>query len=555
MKRLSQYLGGCIVLVAILVSLWTILRPGFFAPHDFTHGARIAELARGLQAGEFPVRWSTNFGFGYGMPLFTFYAPLPYYIGALAYLVGFGVIGSIKLLFILETLIAAVSMYVLSRAWWGKWGGVISSTLFVLASYRALDLYVRGALGEAFALSFIPLAIYGVTRISKRERGGVLWLAIGLACTLLSHNLTGLVLCAFLLPFLVVYTIQAAQEKQARAFCLQACWGVVLGIGLSAFYTVPAFLEKSLTRVSETITTGYFDYHNHFLCNKQLVLGTWKYGASLPGCSDDLSFAIGIVPIVVAVFVGALIYLRGKQRDKVLVLLAGGVTATAAFMTIGRSVWIWDHVSVLSYFQFPWRLLVFVHVGMALLCGALAVVVKKRIVVVTCMVSILMIVFARPHFLPQQWLSQAQLQQYYQDSPTFIRTEVSKTLNDYLPPGIKDTALPSPVDTRIQITGTITKITDHPSLIHVNVVCTSACPVDVHIFHYPGWHAVVDGHETELIPTQEKTYKLELPAGTHDLVISLRPTPVQQASLALSAVSLGVLLVILVRNFKMKQVY
>jgi hypothetical protein len=39
------------------------------------------EMERSLQRFEFPVRWSANFGFGYGMPLFNFYAPLPYYLG------------------------------------------------------------------------------------------------------------------------------------------------------------------------------------------------------------------------------------------------------------------------------------------------------------------------------------------------------------------------------------------------------------------------------------------------------------------------------------------
>src|SRR5688572_3917950 len=88
-----------LVLVA-LASSWSLFKPGFFRVHDYVHAARIAEMTRALQEGQFPVRWSGNFGYGYGMPLFEFYAPLPFYVGAGLYWLGLPIVTVLKVLWI-----------------------------------------------------------------------------------------------------------------------------------------------------------------------------------------------------------------------------------------------------------------------------------------------------------------------------------------------------------------------------------------------------------------------------------------------------------------------
>src|SRR5258706_14692287 len=95
MKKIAWVLG----ILTVLITMRSILGPSFFRPHDYTHAARLVEMQRSLQAGELPVRWSRNFGFGYGMPLFNFYAPLPYYFGQLPLLVA-SPIFAIKFLYI-----------------------------------------------------------------------------------------------------------------------------------------------------------------------------------------------------------------------------------------------------------------------------------------------------------------------------------------------------------------------------------------------------------------------------------------------------------------------
>ena len=100
----------CLVLV-FLASSWVLFQPGFFRAHDYIHATRIVEMTTALNEGHFPVRWSKNLGYGYGMPLFEFYAPLPYLVGAGFYWLGLSAVFSVKLIFFLSSLLTLIGAY------------------------------------------------------------------------------------------------------------------------------------------------------------------------------------------------------------------------------------------------------------------------------------------------------------------------------------------------------------------------------------------------------------------------------------------------------------
>src|SRR5690606_25347050 len=109
----------------ILGTSWALFRPGFFRVHDYVHAARIAEITRAVSEGHFPVRWSANFGYGYGMPLFEFYAPLPYYFGAFWYWLGADVILVLKSLWLVTSVVTIYGAYLLGRQLYGRTGGLV----------------------------------------------------------------------------------------------------------------------------------------------------------------------------------------------------------------------------------------------------------------------------------------------------------------------------------------------------------------------------------------------------------------------------------------------
>src|SRR3989344_5461144 len=79
------------IILLIILSWWAI-RPlttsGFFPMHDDTQVGRVVAMGKALRNGQFPVRWVSDLGYGYGYPIFNFYGPLPYYIGGVLYAAG-----------------------------------------------------------------------------------------------------------------------------------------------------------------------------------------------------------------------------------------------------------------------------------------------------------------------------------------------------------------------------------------------------------------------------------------------------------------------------------
>src|SRR3990167_1872112 len=90
-----------VIIAVLLLSLW-VIKPlfvnGFFPMHDDTQVARVFEMGKALRDGMFPVRWVPDLGYGYGYPIFNFYAPLSYYFGGFLTLLGFDALLATKIM-------------------------------------------------------------------------------------------------------------------------------------------------------------------------------------------------------------------------------------------------------------------------------------------------------------------------------------------------------------------------------------------------------------------------------------------------------------------------
>jgi hypothetical protein len=292
------------LIICVVALSWSALQPTLFRVHDFTHGARVAEMARAISEGQFPIRWSGNLTYGYGAPLFSFYAPLPYVVTGFVALVTNNLEWGVRLLFVLANVFVVTTAFWLGKRLYGPWGGVVLATVLSFAPYRSVNLYVRGAVSEAWALGFLPLIVIGIDQCWKRERAGFWILSVALAGLVLTHNLTALMVMPWLLiwslcwPWIrdgVIHSWMPWRWGRAlamKAYIRELCVAVVAGFGLSAFYAIPALLENKLTQI-QTIFQGYFFYALHFLYARQLLEPSWHYGGSGWGPQDGLSFFIG----------------------------------------------------------------------------------------------------------------------------------------------------------------------------------------------------------------------------------------------------------------------
>lgn len=539
-------------ILSIFLTNLALLRADFFRPHDYTHAARLLEMHRSLQAGEFPVRWSENFGFGYGMPLFLFYAPLPYYFGQLPLFLDLDAIVTIKLLYVLSSVLCWIGSYFFSKALWGRGAGVIAASLCTLSTYRALNLYARGAIGETFAQAILPFTFYGIIKLRKDIRIGVLSIALSYAGVLLSHNLTGL----FALPFLLLFWLSTVdisrQNLKILVSKVTAFIGAILfAIALSSFYVLPAFVEKNNTRVEQTITTGgYFDFRNHFLGIRQLIYGTWGYGGSVPGLQDGLSFAVGLpVLFLSAVSIPLLFFAKERTTRRYGVMIIF-LAACSLFLTTERSRILWEYVSLGKYIQFPWRLLGIAHIFLAVLAGSIWPKIFNPFLRGVLLVLVVLFLFSNSNlFRPERY--EHELSQWYSTDPAFIRTTLSKTLNDYLPPSVVGEAYPEPTSIRFRPSDTAITSTEliknTPTAFSFFSRCDVSCGYDILVFRYPGWSATIDGKNATLMEKGDQ-YFLSVPAGDRRIDVYLQPTALQQISLFISLSAVVIFLILLCIN-------
>jgi len=394
------------VIFVLLLSFWAI-KPlfvsGFFPMHDDTQVARVFEMGKALKDGMLPVRWVPDLGYGYGYPIFNFYAPLAYYVGGVFVLLGFDALVATKIMMVLGVVLSGIFMYLLAREFWGELGGIISGLFYVYAPYHALDIYVRGDVAEFWAYAFIPLMFFGFYRVFKKsqdsdgytaasskfnpfgklrtrvqssklqlkiQNGVWKWAvmgSLGYAGVILSHNLTAMMVTPFLIIVTLLYCYIAYKKTRKLHTTYYLILTAVLGLVISAFYWVPALLEMKYTNVLSQIGGGA-DFRDHFVCASQLWESNWGFGGSAPGCMPDgISFVIGKLHIFsfvvsVALFMLTLLrvitgyYEKIKEKMPVVIISIFGFLISV-FLMLEVSKPIWESIPAMAFFQYPWRFL------------------------------------------------------------------------------------------------------------------------------------------------------------------------------------------------------
>ncbi len=347
------------ILLFLLLSLpawWNLLRPGYFSMHDDIQVMRLFQMDKCLKDGQIPCRYSPDMVLGYGQAMFNYYSAFPYYLGAAIVNLSFSYITTVKLLFIVSLVGSGLGMFFLAREFWGEKGALFSALLYVYAPYHALNIYVRGALAESFALMLIPFVWHSFYLLSRqRSWGHFLYASIFLSLSMMTHNISLLLT----LPFTAIWGLYLLiQTKQIRLLADYIFVGLI-ALGLAAFFILPAFFERNLIH-ADYFVSDYYDFHTHFISLKQLFWErSWGYGGSVFGTEDGMSFQLGWVHMA-SLTLAAIFSLRIWKKDRtkfILIWLFLILFTLAAFMAHGRSFFIWEMLPILGFAQFPWRFL------------------------------------------------------------------------------------------------------------------------------------------------------------------------------------------------------
>lgn len=524
----------------VIVIFWLVNRQ-FIPVHDFTLGARIFELDNTLKAGQFPPRWSQNFGFGYGMPLFQFYAPLAFYLAEAWHLLGFSILSSIKLSYLTATLIAFCGAYVLGKRLTNRFGGLLAATAFTLAPYHAVNLYVRGALAEYWAISFMPWIVYFSFCLfdNFKVKKSYLGLSLSLAGLFLSHNVT--VLTFMPIWLILIFGLSLIKNNLQKLFLIFL--STLHALIISAFFLIPAFIQKSYTNV-ESLTAGFSQFKYHFLYLRQLFYPNWKYGGSIYGLADDMSFYLGndiLFLAALGILSAFYLFLKHKRVQYRTLVLTAAWLAFVLFLSLiatsFRSQFLWEKISLARFIQFPWRFLGVASLLLAMLAAYATIIPSLRRLWPVMLA--LIILFNGQFFRPAKLIEPGQL---YQPTAQFISQEMSTVLPDYLPPDIDwKNFTPSDQPARlITAEGKLDILSNTAKELRINVLTDQDSIIVLNRFVFPNWRVEINGQVTNCDQI-DYVYHCPLNQGKSQLRMFWQEKGINAASNRLSLVGLAAL--------------
>ena len=507
-KFITKYLYFIILVLSIPAVRYLFVN-GYFGVSDDLHIGWLFEMDRVVKMLQFPPRYVPDLSFGFGYPLFSFVYPLPFYIAEIFHLVGFSLVNSVKLVFGLSIPLSMYFMYKLLREYTKEDFSLAGAVLYVYAPYRALEMFVRGTIGEIVAFVFFPLIILSV--IKKKPY----ILALSLTGLILSHN----IMAYMFIPFLILFIIAN------KSFWI-SLKGILLGLLSSIYFWFPAILESRLMKY-DTV----FNFYDHYPALKQFVTKYWGYGASVPGNYDTMSFYMGAVGILVIIF-GSIIFLLNQKKfsneEKIFIGWGIIISLLSVFMMNFRSAWFWRNLPLLPYFQFPWRFL-----AMITLVSPFFIIVfskLKQLKYIPFVIIIAAIFLNFNYFKTSEYLGR--MDGYYINRyiPVPIASsEYLKTSEEYL-------RLPKETEKRpdknypraYAINQSVKLQIEEKNALDAKIYTSSDIDfvLNYNKYNYPGFIAKIDGKLIKII--SGKPYgqiSFLVPSGEHEVIVKYKESP------------------------------
>lgn len=531
-----------LVLLAVVPAAVKLVTPQSFTFHDETQIADLHQFVETMSLGQFPPRWALDMHFTYGSPYPEFNYQLPYYLGFIFNKIGFSLFKSYVLCLALSLFVGALGMYYFAKNVTSPLASFAAAVLYTYTPYRAVDAFVRGTVGESFALAIFPWIFLCLYKLKQKQDIKIILLtAISVASLILSHQPS----TAFGLPIIVgIFFVVELIHKNFQ-FIKGLFVSLFISLGLSAYYLIPVLLEKSF--IQEVLPYNFYD---HFPFIWQLIYSRWGYGASNWGPYDDMSFQVGIVNLIL-ILVGVIILFiktkKEKKSEKNYLFASLSAIALVLFLMNVRSSFFWKIYPFTNAIQFPWRLLSMTTILTTTLFVYISKLVSTKVLkIFSFIVIIASFSLTISYFHPGEITNSTDahfLRRYLPNQELLpgetVSTEYLQYTENYIPlptnavrptsmPTSKITALP---DTQIYITR------DNPFDTQATVTAPTNEFVTINTFYYPGWNITVDNKPVEVTLDKYGAMRVFLTSGEHSLGIQYKDTPVRLFSNIISLIA------------------
>ncbi len=385
-KRPHLLNTAAILLLAALTAFLPYMLTGIKPGHDFTyHFMRIEGLANELRYGQFPVYMESMWIGDYGYPVSLYYSDIFLYFPALLRLIGFSFDSAFKIFVFTVNIFTAVLAYISFRKVFKK-----DSAAYVLAfvytcfPYRLIDIYVRSAVGEFCAITFLPLVcagFYGICVTEPPQSGRklsaykpyIFCLSFGMTGVFLSHILTTEMTLAMLILLSVLFCRKLVKPCRILSIAAAAFNTIVL----SLIFLIPFIdfylnneteIKMGIERVIPAIQEQGVQPGELFLFTKE-IFGS---GAN-SGLESRMYLSIGLT-LMLSISAAAAVIFRKKGSKKLILF-----TVMSWFsLFLSSALFPWDGLAyhsrigvLFTQIQFPWRFLTFAGLFAVLTLGTL----------------------------------------------------------------------------------------------------------------------------------------------------------------------------------------
>ena len=337
--------------------------------HDLIfHLMRIEGIARELSYGHFPVRISSAWMAEYGYPVSIYYGDALLYIPAAFRMLGFTIDQAYKAFVLMMNFTGVViAEKCFTKIFHKRSTGLLLTLVYVTASYRLVDVYIRTAVGEYCSLIFLPviaLAAYHIycgneDNTVKNDIKNALILAFGMAGILTAHTLSAEMAAFALLLVCIAYFKKTFTVSAIRTYVMAVIGTILLSAGflvpfVDYYLNVPVEITDTVTGTAARAIQEKGANIGDFFAFFSNPFGDWYTSLFNPGLVLMMIFATAIILWGIQ---------KATKEIKIMTVLSG------IMLLMSTNVFPWNSLAhdfkvfdLLAQVQFPWR-----YIGIAIL--------------------------------------------------------------------------------------------------------------------------------------------------------------------------------------------
>lgn len=254
-----------------------------------------------------------------------------------------------SILFVMTVLCGIFTYISVNRIYKNRYAAAVSALLYTFCLYRLLDIYHRGALGEAMSFTFIPLAFLGLYEIMKGDYKKWYIFTIAFSLLLFTHAIASLLM--FITAVIIMLIYYKSFVRQPKRLLYLFLSGVVT-LPIISYYLLP-MLEQMASNTFYYQTASLTSLSENRLSNYSIIKGFFN-GFVYP--MQAFTPGVGLI-LTCGIALRLFVYKKSAELKSVDM----GVCIGLFFIFATSFFFPWEvfPFSKLEIIQMPWRLLQF----------------------------------------------------------------------------------------------------------------------------------------------------------------------------------------------------